>query len=101
MPITSDLSKALNNLNHNLLLTKLEAYRLDRNSVEFFRSYISNRYQRCKINNFQLMEKSFSTRFSRVSQGSTLGLLLFKIFINIFLFFRKCKLANYANDSTM
>ena len=83
MPITSDLSKALNNLNHNLLLTKLEAYRLDGNSVEFFRSYISNRYQLCKINNFQLMEKSFSTRFSRLCSWT----ITFQNFLLIFFYF--------------
>ena len=83
MPITSDLSKALNNLNHNLLLTKLEAYRLDGNSVEFFRSYISNRYQLCKINNFQLMEKSFSTRFSRLCSWT----ITFQKFLLIFFYF--------------
>ena len=39
-----DLSKSFNSLNHNLHLTKLKDYRLDNNSVEFFRRYISNRY---------------------------------------------------------
>ena len=44
------------------------------------------------------MEKSLAG----VSQGSILGLLFFKIFINIiFLFFQKCELSNYADDSTM
>ena len=55
--------------------------------------------QRCKINN------SFSewVKISvRVLQGSTLGPLLFNIFINdIFLFLQKCDLANYADDNTM
>ena len=43
-----DLPKAFDILNHNFLLTKLNAYGLDNNSVEFFRSCISGRYQRCK-----------------------------------------------------
>ena len=55
--------------------------------------------QRCKINN------SFSewVKISvRVLQGSTLGPLLFNIFINdIFLFLQKRDLANYADDNTM
>ena len=49
--IYMDLSKAFDSLNHELLIAKLKCYGLDQNSVEFFRSYFSNRYQCCKINN--------------------------------------------------
>ena len=63
------------------------------------RSYLTNRLQRCKINN------SFS-EWAKISAGvpqrSILGPLLFNIFINdILLFLQKCDLANYADDSTM
>ena len=34
------LSKAFNSLNHELLLTKVKAYSLDRNSVILMQSYI-------------------------------------------------------------
>ena len=34
--IIMDLSKAFDSLNHNLLLTKLKAYRLKNNPSEFF-----------------------------------------------------------------
>ena len=47
--IIMDLSKAFDSLNHDLLLTKLEAYGLDNNAVSFMRSYLTNRLQRCKI----------------------------------------------------
>ena len=46
-----DLSKAFDSLNHELLLAKLKAYGLDSNSVTFMKSYLTNRLQRCKINN--------------------------------------------------
>ena len=49
--IYMDLSKAFDSLNHELLITKLKFYGLDQHVVEFFRSYLSNRYQCCKINN--------------------------------------------------
>ena len=49
--IIMDLPKAFDSLNHELLLTKLKAYRLDSNSVTFMKSYLTNRLQRCKINN--------------------------------------------------
>ena len=49
--IIMDLSKAFDSLNHELLLTKLKAYRLDSKSVTFMKRYLTNRLQRCKINN--------------------------------------------------
>ena len=49
--IIMDLSKALYSLNHELLLAKLKAYGLDSNSVIFTKFYLTNRLQRCKINN--------------------------------------------------
>ena len=45
------LSKAFGSLNHELLIAKLKCYGLDQHAVEFFRSYLSNRYQCCKTNN--------------------------------------------------
>ena len=94
-----DLSKAFDSLNHELLLTEIKAYGLDSNSVTFMKRYITNRLQRCKINN------SFSEWgkvLNGVPQGSILGPLLLNIFLNdIFLSLRKCELANYADDSTL
>ena len=46
-----DLSKAFDILNRELVNAKLKCYQLDQHAVEFFRSYLSNRYQCCKINN--------------------------------------------------
>ena len=45
------LFKAFHSLNHELLLTKLKTYGLHKNSVTFRKSYLTNRLQRCKINN--------------------------------------------------
>ena len=83
--IIMDLSKGFDSLNHELLLlAKLKAYGLDKNSVRFMKSYLTNRLQSCKINN------SFSEWgkvLNGVPQGSILGPLLFNILLNdIFLF---------------
>ena len=89
-----DLSKAFNDLNHDVLLAKMEAYGLDNNVVSFMRSYLTIGLHRCKINN------SFS-KWVKISAGVPQGPLLFNIFINdIFLYFQKYDLASYANDST-
>ena len=45
------LPKALDSLNHELLLTKLKACGLGSNSGTFMTSYFTNRLRRCKINN--------------------------------------------------
>ena len=94
-----DLSKAFDSFNHYLRLTNRKAYGFHNSSVEFFRSYISKRYQPRKTNNFFSQWKRV---LAEVPQGSILGPLLFNIFINdIFLFLRKCELANYTDDSPM
>ena len=74
-----DLSKAFDSLNHELLLAKLKAYGLDSISVSFMKSYLTNRLQRCKINN---SSSEWGKVNNGVPQGSILGPLLFSIFLN-------------------
>ena len=47
--ILMDLSKAFDTLNHELLLTKLNAYGYDKNSLKSIHNYLSDRYFRTKI----------------------------------------------------
>ena len=48
--LLTDLSKAFDCLNHNLLIAKLFAYGFDYNSLKLIGSYLDNRYQRVRIN---------------------------------------------------
>ena len=94
-----DLSKAFDSLNHELLLAKLKAYGLDNNSVNFMKSYLTNRLQRCKINN---SFREWGKVLNGVPQGSIIGPLLFNIFLNgVFLSLQKCDLAHYGNNTTL
>ena len=48
--LLTDLSKAFDCLNHDLLLAKLNAYGCDFNSLKLFYSYLTDRLQRVRVN---------------------------------------------------
>ena len=73
-PLLTDLSKAFDCLNHELLIAKLEAYGFDQLSLSYIYSYLSDRKQRTKVNNSYC---SWSNIKSGVPQGSILGPLFF------------------------
>ena len=94
----TDLSKAFDCINHELLIAKLHAYGLDHGSLSFIHSYLSHRKQRTKVNSSY---SDFAEIIFGVPQGSILGPLLFNIYI-CDLFFEDINLdvANYADDNT-
>ena len=97
--IFMDLSKAFDTIDHNMLLAKLSAYGFCARSLKFIRSYLTNRYQRCKIGSSYSNWRRIKCG---VPQGSILGPLLFNIFFNdIFLFVERSTICNYADDNTL
>ena len=97
--VLTDLSKAFDCLNHELLIAKLNAYGFSKSALMFIHSYLTDRKQRVKVNG------SFSTWTETVlgvPQGSVLGPLLFNIYLNdLFMFLEETEICNYADDTTI
>ena len=74
-----DFSKAFDTINHHILLEKLYKYGIRGLPHAWFSSYITNREQYVKVGN---TESGLKTITCGVPQGSTLGPLLFLLYIN-------------------
>ena len=82
-----DLSKAYDCLPHDLMVAKLEAYGLAKESLQLISDYLSYRKQRTKIGSTY---SDWANVIHGIPQGSILGPLLFNIFVNdIFLVVEK------------
>ena len=96
--LLTDLSKAFDCLDHELLIAKLNAYGFSLTALKLVHNYLSNRKQPTKINSSHssLLEIVF-----RFPQGSILGPLLFNNFlIDFFFVIEDTDIASYADDNT-
>ena len=73
------LKKAFDTINHGIILSKLSNFGADQATAKWFKSYLSNRTQRCNVNGNL---STASTVTCGVPQGSILGPLFFFVYIN-------------------
>ena len=74
-----DFSKAFDTINHDILLSKLCRYGIRVNPLRWFENYLYSRNQVVKIGD---TISSSQTIICGIPQGSTLGPLLFLLYIN-------------------
>lgn len=93
-----DLSKAFDTIDHNLLIAKLSAYGFGYESLKLIHSYLSDRWQRVKVEN---TFSNWTELDEGVPQGSVLGSLLFNIYSNdLFFVLEEADICNFADNTT-
>ena len=79
LAIFIDVSKAFVSLNHNILISKLKYYMIWRTALNWFISYLENRFHYTFSNN---ISSSHALLTCGVPQGSILGPTLYLLYVN-------------------
>ena len=94
-----DLSKALDSIQHNILLAKLRSLGASEEALNWFQSYLLDRQQLVRINN---VRSSPLPTLHGVPQGSILGPLLFSLYLSdLPSICTTCNVESYVDDSKL
>ena len=94
-----DFRKAFDCVQHPILLEKLAALGLHKSVTCWFKSYLSERYQRVLANNVRSSSQIIT---QGVPQGSVLGPLFYILYANdIMNTVKSCNMALYADDTVL
>ena len=96
--ILTDLQKAFDKIDQDILMQKLDATGFSKHSVNWFRSYLINRTFLLNLGNEFFQPACVS---SGVPQGSILGPLLFLMYVSDMSQAVKCNIFLYADDTCL